>query len=338
MKRPKCPECGEELRRRAKKCRSCGAYVTVCGECGTAYKKSEERCDMCGRELKKKRIKNEAKTVGKNSLEPDDLVSVINRIKAEGVGFKIFGALWWIFWVALSICFAFSVVIGLLVGELFPDIAVSAILGGGIEDIIAFIRNTPTRNFNIWSEFIREITRNDATFSHFLKFANYLVSALFLPLLVVTLFYVTVYIPLDISEELFCGIAARKKGYNASDTVAVLERPTLIYNSRDSFCKTYTYFSFLENTKGRFVTIVSGVLYYAANLFCCMFGIAVFVVHALLKILIRVIFVGESLSYVITLSVVLAVILYIVVVAGVILCVRLVTKAIRKKQLKYWTA
>jgi predicted RNA-binding Zn-ribbon protein involved in translation (DUF1610 family) len=336
MKRSKCPECGEELRRRARKCRSCGTQIIVCGECGKAYKKGEIRCDMCGKELKKTRAKKDTENRGESNFLPDDLVSVINSIKSEGVGFKIFGVLWWIFWATLCICFAISVAIGLFVGELFPDIAVSVISGNGIEEILALISNTPTRNLNIWTEFVKEVTRNDATFLHFLKFANYLVSALFLPMLTVTVFFIAVYVPLDIGEELYCGIAARNKEYNASDTIAVLERPTLIYNSRDSFCKTYAYFPFLERKRGRLATVISGLLYYAANLFCCLFGIAVFIVHAVLKILLRVIFTGSALSYIITLSAILAVVLYIIVVAGVIVCVKLVTKAIRKKQLKYW--
>ena len=338
MKIPKCPECGELLRRRARKCRSCKTNVIVCSECGSAYKKGVSICDMCGKELKRTRIRLPLNEDAQGELEPRDLVSVINRIRSKGIIYKLFRALWWAFALVFAIILLFTALIGFMAGDLFSDLAVMIIGGESLENIGAYFVNTPARNFNIWTAFIGDVTKSDATFAHFFKFSNYLVSVLFLPMLVASAFYVVVYLPMDILEKIFLGVAVRKKGYNASDTVAVFERPTLIYNSNDSFNKAYVYFPFIEKTKGRADAIVSELIRYGANLFCCFFGLFVLVCHTALKIIIRVapVYMYFSTDAIIAFIAAMAALIYFVVVILVLVSEGLIVKGIQKKQLKYW--
>ena len=97
-------------------------------------------------------------------------------------------------------------------------------------------------------------------------------------------------------------MAIKKIGYDASDTVAVFERPTLIYNSKDSFNKAYIYFPFIEKTGGRAKAIVSEMLFYGANICCGILWIGVQGAHTGIKIGTRLLFAGNVLNIAITIS------------------------------------
>ena len=321
-----------------KKCRKCKTYVVICSECGAAYKKDTKLCDMCGRELLRKWRIRPAKVDRQSDLAPRDLVSVINRVRSKSIGVGAFRALWWIGTVALLATLVFTVLVGFMAGDLLSDLMVMAISGESIDEISAHFVNTPARNFKIWTAFIGEITKSDATFAHFLKFSNYLVSASFLPILVMNVFCIFFYVPLSIVEKLCLGIITRKKGYSASDTVMVFERPTLIYNSNDSFDKAYTYFPFMEKTKGRTEAVAADLLYYGANIICCLSGLCIHVGQTLIKVTIRV--VSEHLYFssdaLVTFMAAMAVILYAAVLLAVWVVVKLVIRALRRNQLKKW--
>lgn len=240
--------------------------------------------------------------------------------------------------VLFCISLAITAVIGFLAGDAMTDTVVSLLRGSiPMSEIGAYLLNTPVRNFRIWTDFIGDLSKNDATVGVILEFFDYFVSSLFLPMLTVTVFYCLLYLPLDIVEKLFCGIAARKKGYNASDTVAVFERPTLVYNSKDSFNKAYTYFPFIERTRGRLAAVTADVLFYAANLFCCASALAVLVAYTVIKIVARLILgaVAASITEIlIVMAAFIAVSSYVLSVVAVCLAVNLIIRAIRRKQLK----
>ena len=269
---------------------------------------------------------------------PCDLVSVINSIKQKGIGYKIFRILWWMCTVAFSVTLVFTTIVGFMAGDLFSDITVLIIGGGGVTEVAEYLIDTPLRNFRIWTEFIGDISKSDATFAHFLKFSNYLVSVMFLPMLVTSFFYIAGYLPISIGEKLFIGSVVRKKKYNTSDTLAVFERPILIYNSKDSFDKAYTYFPFIERLKGRFGAVAADLLYYGANIFCCLFGLFVLGGQTVIKVIARVLFEYMCLSsnaFEIFIAVA-AVLLYVIAVIVVRIGVRHIIRAIQKKQLKRW--
>ena len=338
MKKPKCPECGEILRRRARKCKRCKTNVIVCAECGSTYKKGETVCNMCGRELKKRRMRQWLKRESQGDFTPSDLVSVINGIKSKSVTYKLIRAIFWICAVLFCIAAIFTALIGFMAGDLLCDLVVLAVGGKGIEELFAYFINTPVRNFDIWIELIGDATKSDTSFGNFLKFSNYLMSALFFPVLLTGIFYIAVYIPIDVTEKIFLGIAAIKKGYNTSDTLAVFERPTLVYNSEDSLRKAYTYFPFAEKTKGRLKSVIVDLLHYGAGLVCCLAGIGVFVGQAVLKIIIRVTaeYVYTPTDAVITLGAVVGVFIYICAVLLIWMLKRLFSGVIQKSQLKRW--
>ena len=334
MKDPKCPECGEVLHHRAKKCKSCSALVVICSECGSAYAKDEEKCDMCGRELVKRKTKNGSVRETQAEPLPDDLVSIINRIKSQGVGAKIFIGLRWFGALILAVMLILSVAAGLIVGDLGADMAVMAISGESNDSMTEHFNTTPSRNIEILKTFIKDISKSDATFSQIIKFSNFLVTVSFLPIVVIYLFYILFCIPLDIFEKLYIGIAVKKIGYNRSDTLAIFERPSLLYNSKDSFNKAYTYFPFIEKTNGRARAVISDLVFYGANILCGTLWIGVQIVHIGIKIGTHLLITGNALNIIITISAVLSVVIYIAGVALVIVTVKLVTKAMHDAQLE----
>ena len=336
MKKPKCPECGETLHRRARQCRKCKTHVTVCAECGTTYKKGELICDMCGRELKRRRAKGAE--VREKSFEPTDLVSVINGIKRQNVGYRLLVTVKWIGAISFMLAIPLALAVGFMTADLFSDTAVAVIKGVSIEKIVEHIISTPTRNFNMWTRFMGDITQSDASFGHFLKFSNYLISALFIPALITSLFYIGLWLPIDLLEKLVLGIAVRKKGYNEADTVIIFERPILIYNSKDSFDKAYTYFPFIGKAKGRAGSVAADLLDYGSNILSCLAAVGILSAQTLLKIIIRIVseFVNFPSDAVITFGAVAAVLLYAGTVIGIRIAKTLLKRAIRKKQLKQW--
>ena len=317
--------------------------MLICSECGTIYKKGTEICDMCGKGLKHRRFRLRREEPKADELAPNDLVSVINNVKRKSISYRIVRTLKLISGIIFCLSIVLTVVVGLFVGELFPDIVVSLIRGRSLADTAEFLINTPIRNFKIWTAFIGELFGSETAVEVILRFMNYLVASLFLPTLTVSLFYLFAYMPLDIVENILCGMIARRKGYNSSDTVAVFERPTLVYNSKDSFGKAYTYFPFMEGTRGRLLAIISNLWFYVANFCCCAAALGIFAVQAISKIIIKVLFEAfifasvDISGIVLTVIVVLAVVLYGIVVLILAFLTGVITRSIRKKQLKRWS-
>ena len=343
MKEAKCPECGEGLWRRARKCRKCGTRVIVCSECGSTYKKGTRYCDMCEKELKRRSFRIHGKEPKIDELAPNDLISVINNVKDKSVSYRIIRILKLIAGIIFCLSILLTAVIGLFVGELFPDAIVTLAQCNSITAVGEFLINTPVRNFKIWTAFIGELFGSETAVDVVLRFMNYLVSSLFLPALAVTLFYTFVFLPLDIVENILCGMIARKKGYNASDTVAVFERPTLVYNSKDSFNKAYTYFPFIEKTRGRLGAIISDLLFYVTNLYYCVAALGIFLIQTFAKIIIRgflepiALIKGDAVGIVLTVTVIVAIVIYGITVIFAAVLTGVIKKLIRKKQLARWS-
>lgn len=298
---------------------------------------------MCGGELKRRciRMRREEPTI--DALAPNDLVSVINSVKHKSISCRIVRALKLACGIAFCVSIFLTAIIGLFIGELFPDTVVLLIRESGFSGIVDFLIETPVRNFKIWTSFVGELFGSETAVDVILRFMNYLVASLFLPVLTVTAFYIFIYLPLDIVENILCGMIARKKGYSSSDTVAVFERPTLVYNSKDSFGKAYTYFPFIEKTQGRFLAIVSNLWFYITNLYCCLGALGIFAVQTVSKIVIKAflepfIHVNVDVSGIaLTVIVVIAVVVYLISVLLLVLLIRVATRMIRNKQLDRWS-
>ena len=338
MERSKCPECGEALRRRRGKCRSCGADISSCPECGTTYVKGAECCDMCGREFKRKRKRSDT-APHRDDLAPNDLVSVINEVKQKDIVCKILRICRSVLAAFFCIILVISVMIGLMSGDLLTDVAVLVSEGVDMTQIGEFVSNTPARNLKLWTAFVSDLSKSSSTVSVLLGFLNYFVSAMILPVLVVTIGYCALYLPLEIAEKILCGVAAKKKGYNASDTVAVFERPTLVYDSRDSFRKAYIYFPFIQRIRGRAGAVISDVLLHSADVFYCVFALLILTIHTAIKIIMRIILaeMGAVIEYSIPWITLGFVMIYVFSVALVCAAVIMIVNAIRKKQLGFWS-
>lgn len=338
MERSKCPECGVLLRYRKGKCRSCGADISVCPECSTIYVKGVECCDMCGRELKRRRKRQEI-APRSDDLSPNDLVSVINEIKQKNIAYKILRIGRGVLAALFSILLVISVMIGLMCGDLLTDVAILGVEGANMTQIGEYVSNTPARNMRLWTAFVSELSKSPSTVSVLLGALNYFVSAMILPVLVVTVGYCAIYLPLEIAEKIWCGIAVKKKGYNASDTVAIFERPTLVYNSSDSFRKAYIYFPFIQRVQGCVGAVIADILLHSADVFYCVFALFVLSIHTVIKIIMRIILadVGEVIEYSIPWITLGIVMIYVFSVAIVCASVIMIVNAIRKKQLGIWS-
>ncbi len=341
MEQPKCPECGSPLWRGAIKCKKCGLGVVICRECGSAYKKGERTCDMCGRELKKIIIKRQPNRSPHDNSAPNDLVSIINNVKAKSIGFRIVRFIRWITFIVFAVALAFSVPVGLLIGETPTDLCIAIAFGNRFAEVWELLITTFTRTVDIWRVFIGDLINNEMTLYGLFRFLSYLVASFFPATLVFAVYYAAVHIPLHLIETVICGVIAKKRGYSAADTVAVFECPTLIFNSDDSFDKAYTYFPFVEKTKGKIGAIMAYIIPHAANLSLGVLAMGVFSVHSLSKIAIWILL--GRVTDLTTMYFILAVIVIFAIFACAVaaLLIRLLTNVIcggiHKRQLSKWS-
>lgn len=340
MEQPKCPECGSTLWRGARKCKKCGIGVVICRECGSAYKKGEHTCDMCGRELKRFFKKSNKDRPHTDDSAPNDLVSVINNVRAKSVSFRIVRLIRWVALIVSAVFIAVSIPVGLLFGEL-PTVLTIQIADGNISMVWSLLTTTFARTVGIWREFINSLANDGMTVYVFLSFFNYFLASLLPATFIFTVYYATIHIPLELIETLICGIIAKKRGYSAFDTVTVFECPSLIYNSADSFNKAYTYFPFTEKTKGKLGALVSLLLPHVAVLLCAALAILVFFTRSVSKIVIWILLgriADLTVRYVLlAIIVVLAILGYAAIVLLSIILTNAIRNAIHKHQLSKWS-
>ena len=325
----KCPKCGEKITGSKRKCRSCGTELVICSECGTASYKGTETCNMCGRVLvrQKRREKNKRHAIADGSA-PNDLVSVINYIKQENVFYKVVKVIKSILCIAVCISAIIAVAFGLMFSGSLQNTALAVAEGCSVAAIGERLIGTVPRNIELW----RGI--NDGmTFETAVRFFNYLLFALMPAAVVIALAFSLLFIPLDIIETVICGIAARKRGYNEIDTVAVLECPSLIYKSEDSFDKAYVCFPFLQRISGRFASVATETIFYLSNLLYCGMTILSVIFLEIVGIVLRLMYLDTVLAAV----AMLVVIVDMLVVLAISLFVCVLIRVFRSRQLKKWS-